>query len=360
MRRILISGAYGRAGSVLARKLTALDTSAELLLSGRNAEQLRRLVETLDGQTKTQPLVSSLDEPRQLVYQLSPGDIWINCAPWPDGLGEAIAEAIVAADITYLDIQPSPVKKPTFRDAFVRYPSSQSRVALEAGVSPGAPALVANFISQGLDWIQHLTLDVAMRDPAIPDAGLNDLLAHLSEPAMHWRKDRWYKASILSLRRKNPDEGFSGGAAPAWMPEIDEFARTRQPAALDCYYIAPSATSGLILAFGYLTRPASSAQGRNLLLPALRRAFANAGTPSGFALRGRVEGRQSGVDVSRECLLRFDDLYLATVSPVVAAIRWILDGGCPASSLACFGNQFPSAGLLVDLPDGRLSCEGDW
>lgn len=235
-----------------------------------------------------------------------------------------------------------------------------SRLAAEAGISPGGPALMANYLSDGQERIESLTLDVAMRDPAIPDAGLNDILVHLAEPAMHWRNGRWRKASLFSLRRRNPCEGFSGAAAPAYMPELDEFARARAPDMLDCFYIAPSAGAGLVLSMGYLTRLASYRFGRRLLLPPLRRAFAHAGAPSGFALRGRIEGWQSGRRLSREGLLHFDDLYLATVSPVVAAVKWMVDGGRPASRLACFGNQFAPGDLLPDLPGAGLHYEGDW
>jgi NAD(P)-dependent dehydrogenase (short-subunit alcohol dehydrogenase family) len=355
--QVLITGAYGRAGTELAQALARQEAEFDLTLCGRNREKLCALAGALPQSSRVHTRVAGLGQAAALAEGMAPGAVWINCAPWPDSGYDDLARGIVRAGVVYLDIQPSSDKFEAFDEAFTRNPDSPARIALEAGISPGAQALVAGALSQGLERIDELTLDVAMRDDAIPDAGLTDILAHLTQPAMLWRGGRWRRALVTALRSRRAAPGFTGMAAPAWMPELDEFARNHQPGHLHCYYIAPSGPVGLILALGYVTGLVRFAVGRRWLLPLLRWAFARLRPPFGFALRGSVRGEANGEAVRRCMTLQFDDLYEATVTPVVAATQMLAEGIVPRQQLACFGNQFEGRALVDRLPRGEVRVE---
>jgi NAD(P)-dependent dehydrogenase (short-subunit alcohol dehydrogenase family) len=355
--QVLITGAYGRAGTRLAQALAGEEMAFEVTLCGRNPEKLQALACAMPESARGHTRVAGLEEAPALAEAMAPGAVWVNCAPWPENRSDDIARAIVRAGVVYLDIQPSSDKFEVFREAFARDPDSPTRIALEAGISPGAQALVAGELSRGLERTDELTLDVAMRDAAVPDAGLNDILAHMTHPAMLWRRDHWRRAPITALCLRRAAPGFAGVAAPTWMPELDEFVRTHAPKRLRCYFITPSARVGLVLGFGYLTGLVRFAAGRRWLLPRLRRAFARLRPPFGCALRGSVRGTVNGRPVQRCMTLHFEDLYEATIAPVVAATRMLAQGSVPHQRLACFGNQFEARSLLNRLPCGAFHEE---
>lgn len=348
MRPILLSGAYGRAGAAVARDLARLHMQGPLLLGGRRRDRLEALAGEIEG---ARPVPLDLSAPADVSQHLSRCDLWINCAPWPAGVGPELARVAVASEVVYVDIHPDPNKPGWFAAAFRAAPSSEARACLEAGISPGGPALVANALCEGLDAIDDVTLEVAMRDHEIPDAGLLDILAHARVPAQLWEAGAWRKARLGELGARHVAPGFVGPAAPTRMLELDELARRRRPKRLRCDYLAPSKRAAAVLAVGQATGLVKGRRGRSWLLPALRRAFAAAGPPDGIIVAGRAAGWRAGQPDTRRLRLSYDDVYEATAAPVTAAARLLLDGHRPPEPVACFGNQLPPDRMLLALGD---------
>lgn len=97
-RRIVVLGATGRTGRLVADELSG---SSQVVLVGRDGRALEEVGERSGLPTAT----STLDD---LAWVLQPGDVVLNLIGPFDVLGDHVVEAVVTANATYLDVAAEP------------------------------------------------------------------------------------------------------------------------------------------------------------------------------------------------------------------------------------------------------------
>jgi short subunit dehydrogenase-like uncharacterized protein len=149
--RIVIFGATGYTGELVARALTA--RGAQPVLAARSRDRLDRLADSLGGGLETR--LADVERPETVRALIEPGDVLISTVGPFARWGDAAVEAAVSAGASYLDTTGEPA---FIRRVFEHYgPRAQA-----AGC-----ALVTAF---GFDWVPgNLAAALALRD-AGPEA----------------------------------------------------------------------------------------------------------------------------------------------------------------------------------------------
>lgn len=135
-RRIVVIGATGFTGRLVARELGGGGTRQEILLTGRSPGKVDRLVEEVrgSGAPGIQGAVVDVKDLPSLAGAIRSGDVVINCAGPFAELGEPVVARCVEARASYVD---TTGEQPWMREMRERYqePASRAGVAVVNGMA---------------------------------------------------------------------------------------------------------------------------------------------------------------------------------------------------------------------------------
>jgi short subunit dehydrogenase-like uncharacterized protein len=198
--RIVVIGATGYTGSLVARELARGDTA--FLLTGRNPERLARLAREAGG---AETRVVDVTRPASLEGVLRAGDAVINCAgPFTD-LGEPVVAACIRAGAHYLD---TTGEQRFMKRVFDRYHDAAGEagvavvnaMAFEYAIGDCAAALAAQDLATPL---RSLDLVYAWRGGAAASSRGTRLsvLRVIREGGFVYRDGRWQPQRTGAARR---------------------------------------------------------------------------------------------------------------------------------------------------------------
>lgn len=185
---IVVYGATGYTGRLIARELTRLD--AEFVLAGRNASKLGELAAELDGGPPTAAV--ALDDPAGLRRLLEPAAAVIACAgPFTD-YGEPVLAAAVDTGTHYLD---TTGEQSFMKMVFDRYgePAARAGAALVTAMGfdyvPGD--MIAGLTGAGMGSIDELVMAYSIKGFGMTRGTMHSALLMAGADAISYRDGAW-------------------------------------------------------------------------------------------------------------------------------------------------------------------------
>ncbi|MGE0667226.1 MAG: DUF4166 domain-containing protein [Sphingomonadales bacterium] len=225
MTRVLLIGATGVFGSLLARSL-AREPGVALSLAGRTARTLNALAAELDGAA-----IAVLDRERITAESLAGFDVVIDAAGPFQHSHSAVIEAAIAARCHYIDIADGRdfvIGVGRFDDA-----ARAAGVAVLSGAS-STPALSHAAIDRMTGGWRSIAAIRAVLRPGSSVRGMSlvrAVLSYLGRPVRVFRDGGWTTARGWGQTRRAEIPGLATGAASLCeTPDLDLFAERYRPA----------------------------------------------------------------------------------------------------------------------------------
>jgi len=336
---LLILGGTGMTGGLIARFLLQ-ETSACLVLAGRNLEKAQRSAEDLNrlaGAGRVSARRADAADPASL-RQAFQGMDWIIVASSTAQYAGNVAQAALQAGAHYLDVQFSNQKYAALRRLESEIVSQGRCFITDGGFHPGLPAALARWAALRMDHLESANISsviqIDWRGLALSDATIEEMVAELLDTkSTYFRHGRWQQASWWSTAAlRHFDFGPPFGRRYAMAMHLDEMRHLPDeiPALRETgfyvggfnwfvdYVIFPLLFGLLKLAPRRGLRPAG-----RLLLWGLR-TFSR--PPYGTLLKLEAHGQHNGQPAAVDLLLSHPDGYVFTAIPVVACLLQCLDG----------------------------------
>ena len=341
--RIVVIGATGFTGRLVARELAGGGTSHEILLTGRSRGKVDRLVEEVRGSGGAPRLhgaVVDVKDPSSLAGGIRRGDVVINCAGPFSELGEPVVARCVEAAASYVD---TTGEQPWMREMRERYhePASRAGVAVVNGMAfewalgDCAAALLGRRLTATGSTLRSLEVVYAWGGSASSRGTRRTALRIMGTAGWELLEGRWRRRPAAASRRTVDLAGRSARTAvtfgageivtvPRWAEGVETvrgwLVMSRRTAAL-----ARVASRALPLLVPLL---------RPLLEPLALRADDPTDAEradSRFTIRLEASGTDGRRDVVE---VRGTDPYGLTAAIAVAGAKRALETGRPAGVLA--------------------------
>jgi short subunit dehydrogenase-like uncharacterized protein len=181
-KTILVTGAYGHAGSKIVKGLME-KTTFNVLATGRNAQKLELLKKTYSSERL---MVQVLDQNNKndLLACVRKVDMVINAVgPYSMG-GIEIVKNVLACKIPYIDLANEQLHLSSIRQIKNEIDQSNSMIFTCAGQSPGVSTLLMIHVAKMLDVIDNIEMyGVVGRLPTI-DQSLGSMMSGVIEASM--------------------------------------------------------------------------------------------------------------------------------------------------------------------------------
>ena len=330
--RVLLLGGYGRAGLEIADTALLHFEGVHVRLAGRNPIKLQRAVEWLRGRHPARHVTGvELDASDTAAVQRALGDCktLILCLPLNAEAVRKLLQGAVEAGVDTIDLGSTGTQGPAWDELSQRL-RVEGRVVLgDAGINPGCASMLARYAGQALDRVHAVTIRARYSDPAIPEGGVHDIIAHGARPALLFSRGRWRERTPFDTRTLDFGPRFGRRVAvPVSLPELTSLPQELRAQHLILYQAGFDPASNAVL---LLSRALRAGRHPSLLRGAVHAfRWSNARfarPPFGLALQMRAIGDEGGRRVALEVSLTHEDLYRATAIPVVAALHGLRAGG---------------------------------
>lgn len=358
---IVILGGYGTTGWLIADLLLRY-SDVRVVIAGRNAQKASQAADRLSAAFPSRVTAAQADAAdAESLKAVLRGAAMLVVASSTADYTRQIAEAALAANCDYLDIQISETKLAVLREMKPRIRAAGRCFITDGGFHPGLPAALVRYVAPQFDQLQSANvgsvIKVDFSQLALSESTACEMVDMCRRFVMECYRDGcWRQASWRSTNGyQRMDFGQPFGwqwcvpmglaemrALPEQVPALQEtgFFVGGFNAFTD-YVVMPLTMLGMRIWPSRLRRPLA-----RLMLWSVRR-FSKPpfGTRLKVEARGIREGRIKTVDL----MLSHPDGYVFTAVPVVATVMQWLDGTIRRPGLWLQGNLVEPERLMKDM-----------
>ena len=234
MKKILLLGGYGNAGSAIAAYLLQYATDVEVIVAGRDLGKAEILVEALRTEFETNQVSAlqvNIADATQLANAFRQCDFVVNAASAID-YTEQVIKTLIQEKKSCLDTQ---LSLPQKLDILKRYNDQLTKAGItyitDGGFHPGIPAALIRWGSTQLDELEvgnvYCAVKIDWANIKYSPSTQQEMLAEFEYFNTNVYKDQaWSKLSIMAPRNYNFGETFGEQACtPICLEELRELTK---------------------------------------------------------------------------------------------------------------------------------------
>ena len=373
-KTLLILGGYGNTGRPLARLLLK-ESSAHLVLAGRNADKANRFADelnrTFEGNRASGAKVdaSDIDSLRQAFS----GVDFVVVASSTTQYTRQVAEAALEAGIGYLDIQVSTQKVAILRSMADAIQQAGCCFITDGGFHPGLPGLLIRYVAQYFDHLEIARVGSVIKENwkslEVEDSTVRELVELINDFEMStFKHGKWQKDGFFSISDYiSMDFGADFGkqyCAPMMLEELRGLPEM-YPSLKDMGFYVGSFNWFVDWLIMPIAMIAMKLWPKNAIKPMAKwthwglKSFSK--PPYGTLLKVEASGEKDGAAKAVNVIISHPDGYLFTAIPVAACLLQVLDGtiGKPGLWLQAqivepnrFMQDMQRMGISVQMNDG--------
>jgi saccharopine dehydrogenase (NAD+, L-lysine-forming) len=207
MTKILILGGYGYTGRLLAKHLLQ-ETSAHIILAGRNLEKAQTLADQLNSEfagNRAAPLRLDAADADSLRLALHGVDLLLVAAPLTSAPFETVIRTALDSGVDYLDVQLGAKKFAFLLSLADEIKQRKLCFITEAGFHPGLPSALVRHAAAQFDSIESAVIAgyLNMGDSKLPFTDSVDELMELftDYQAQVYKNGAWTKKGSFAIRK---------------------------------------------------------------------------------------------------------------------------------------------------------------
>lgn len=182
MKTILVTGAYGHAGSKIVKGLLE-KTAFKVLATGRKPEKLQQLKEQYpDDRLQTQ--IIDVENEEQILKACQSSDFLINASGPYSMIGFKIVKTALKARIPYVDLANEQLQLKRLRGIKSEIEAADSMVFTSTGQSPGVSTLLMKHLADMVTNVDSIHMFSVIGILPTPDQGLGSMMGGVLEAAM--------------------------------------------------------------------------------------------------------------------------------------------------------------------------------
>ena len=352
MTKILILGGYGYTGKLLTKHLLAQST-AELILAGRNLQKAREFVDGLRDERVSVRYVDAADAD-SLRTALQNVDLILVAAPTTQHAGRVIRTAL-EAKADYLDIQYSSRKLSILNELAPEIEKAGLCFVTEAGYHPGLPSAIVRYAATKMDSLESaLTAGYLNMGKSLPYSEAVDELMEgfIDYQAQVYKNGAWTKPNTWDMRKF--DFGAEIGQRTCYSMFFEEMRALpgMYPSLKDTgFYISGSNWLADLIITPIVMAGLKIAPKRGLrpLGKLMWWGMQQSPPPYVVALKVEAKGLKNGQQVQVQARIEHADGYELTAIPVVAYLLQYLDKSARRPGLHLMGHLAEPTRLFRDM-----------
>lgn len=208
IKTILILGGYGRTGIEIARLLLR-ESQHNVWLAGRNLSKATRAAIQLNSEHSEERVTGmqvDASQMKQLIGLFAKCDLVIVVIPIT-GIGGDVVQAAFDARIDYIDLNANNAKRRLLQKLEPEIRAAGLTFISEAGFVPGAPSLMARYVTAQFDSLEELTIGGLFRGEQVSYGSCLDMIPELGENPTIFRNGSWIKAGLTATKKVDFGQG---------------------------------------------------------------------------------------------------------------------------------------------------------
>lgn len=208
MKTILVTGAYGHAGSKIINGLLE-KTPFKILATGRKIDELQKLKKTHPTDQLTIQVVDVENE-QEMLKAFQVADLLINASGPYSMIGFEIVKAAVKAKLPYIDLANEQLQLKRLRDYRSEIEAADTMVFTCTGQSPGVSTLLMKHMADLVDNVDSVYMFGVIGRLPTPDKGLGSMMGGILEASLE---------SMIYVEGKHEVEPFGSNIIDHSFPE---------------------------------------------------------------------------------------------------------------------------------------------
>lgn len=182
MKTILVTGAYGHAGSKIVKGLLE-KTAFKVLATGRKTEKLQKLKQQFpDDRLETQ--IIDVENEEQILKACQSSDFMINASGPYSMIGFKIVQTALKAKIPYVDLANEQLQLKRLRGIKSEIEAADTMVFTCTGQSPGVSTLLMKHMADLVENVDSVHMFGVIGKLPTPDQGLGSMMGGILEASL--------------------------------------------------------------------------------------------------------------------------------------------------------------------------------